>query len=42
MNFSGLDPVNADLLKREIFLAKDNGATIIFFQSQHAKRSRTM
>ena len=28
--FSGLDPVNADLLKREIFLAKDNGATIIF------------
>ncbi len=28
--FSGLDPVNADLLKHEIMLAKENGATIIF------------
>jgi len=28
--FSGFDPVNADLLKREILELKDNGATIIF------------
>jgi ABC-2 type transport system ATP-binding protein len=28
--FSGFDPVNADLLKREILDLKDNGATIIF------------
>ncbi|TPR19404.1 ABC transporter ATP-binding protein [Apilactobacillus timberlakei] len=28
--FSGLDPVNADLLKQSILAAKDNGATIIF------------
>lgn len=28
--FSGLDPVNADLLKKAIFEAKDNGAAIIF------------
>lgn len=28
--FSGFDPVNADLLKREILTLKDNGATIIF------------
>jgi ABC-2 type transport system ATP-binding protein len=28
--FSGFDPVNAELLKREILLLRDNGATIIF------------
>jgi ABC-2 type transport system ATP-binding protein len=28
--FSGFDPVNADLLKREILELRDNGATIIF------------
>ena len=28
--FSGFDPVNADLLKREILELKENGATIIF------------
>ena len=28
--FSGFDPVNADLLKREILSLRDNGATIIF------------
>jgi ABC-2 type transport system ATP-binding protein len=28
--FSGFDPVNADLLKREILALKDGGATIIF------------
>ena len=28
--FSGFDPINADLLKREILTLKDNGATIIF------------
>ncbi|OJV36010.1 MAG: ABC transporter ATP-binding protein [Bacteroidales bacterium 36-12] len=28
--FSGFDPVNTDLLKREIINLKDNGATIIF------------
>jgi ABC-2 type transport system ATP-binding protein len=28
--FSGFDPVNADLLKREILALKDKGATIIF------------
>ncbi|AVK63668.1 sodium ABC transporter ATP-binding protein [Lactobacillus sp. CBA3606] len=28
--FSGLDPVNADLLKQAIITAKQNGATIIF------------
>jgi ABC-2 type transport system ATP-binding protein len=28
--FSGFDPVNADLLKREILELKNNGATIIF------------
>lgn len=28
--FSGLDPVNADLLKQAIFEAKDKGASIIF------------
>lgn len=28
--FSGFDPINADLLKREILNLKDNGATIIF------------
>ena len=28
--FSGFDPVNADLMKREILNLKDNGATIIF------------
>ena len=28
--FSGFDPVNADLLKREILTLRDNGATIIF------------
>jgi ABC-2 type transport system ATP-binding protein len=29
--FSGFDPVNAALLKREILELRDNGATIIFF-----------
>ena len=28
--FSGFDPVNADLMKREILSLRDNGATIIF------------
>jgi len=28
--FSGFDPVNADLMKREILNLRDNGATIIF------------
>ena len=28
--FSGFDPVNADLLKREILRLKDQGATVIF------------
>ncbi|CAI2667507.1 Vitamin B12 import ATP-binding protein BtuD [Apilactobacillus kunkeei] len=28
--FSGLDPVNADLLKKEIIRTKENGAAIIF------------
>lgn len=28
--FSGFDPVNADLLKREVLELRDNGATIIF------------
>ena len=28
--FSGFDPVNADLLKKEILYLRDNGATIIF------------
>ena len=28
--FSGFDPVNADLMKREILNLKNNGATIIF------------
>lgn len=28
--FSGFDPVNAELLKREILLLRENGATIIF------------
>ena len=28
--FSGFDPINADLLKREILELRDNGATIIF------------
>ena len=28
--FSGFDPVNADLLKREILHLKEQGATIIF------------
>ena len=28
--FSGFDPVNADLMKREILYLRDNGATIIF------------
>lgn len=28
--FSGFDPINADLLKREILRLRDNGATVIF------------
>jgi len=28
--FSGLDPINSDLIKNEIFRLKENGATIIF------------
>lgn len=28
--FSGFDPINADIIKKEIFHLKDNGATIIF------------
>jgi ABC-2 type transport system ATP-binding protein len=28
--FSGFDPVNADMMKREILYLRDNGATIIF------------
>ena len=28
--FSGFDPINANLLKREIMRLRDNGATVIF------------
>jgi len=33
--FSGFDPVNADLLKREILELRDQGATIIFSQIEN-------
>jgi ABC-type uncharacterized transport system, ATPase component len=35
--FSGFDPINANLIKDEILLLRDQGATIYFFNSSNGE-----